>query len=266
MNHSFNIEIAKNYGIEAAIILENLAHWTHVNLANNHNIHDGKIWIYNSRKAWNILFPYIHERTIGRVLDKLEADGILISGNYNQKRYDRTKWYAFSNTVFLDRYFKLDEKALDKLSNGLDKMSNASCQSVQPIPVINTVINTDINNTDVSNETPEDTIHLKTTKTKVQKRNNVEIQIPYILHTEKFMGVWSDWVKHRREIKAKLTPTTETKQLKMLSEYGAEQAVRIIERSIQNGWRGLFPQKEDAPEQETEYERKCREANEKKGE
>ena len=42
MNHSFNVEIAKQYGIEKAILLENFFFWVAKNKANNKNIHEGR--------------------------------------------------------------------------------------------------------------------------------------------------------------------------------------------------------------------------------
>ena len=66
---------------------------------------------------------------------------------------------------------------------------------------------------------------------------------PDILKSERFSKSWAEWEKHRREIKKKLSPTTAHKQLAMLAEWGEEKAVYEIERSIRNGWQGLFFEK-----------------------
>lgn len=58
--------------------------------------------------------------------------------------------------------------------------------------------------------------------------------------------VWADWVRHRAEKKSKLTPIAIQRQLKMLAEQPDPNAV--VERSIMQGWTGLFPLKDsDAP-------------------
>ena len=59
---------------------------------------------------------------------------------------------------------------------------------------------------------------------------------------------WGAWEQHRREIKKKLTPTTKKRQLAML-ERNKNNHVDIIEKSIQNGWTGLFEinEKKSAP-------------------
>jgi len=138
MNHSFNIKLATKYGVEEAIIIENLAFWINKNAANNKNNIEGYYWTYNSSKAFKELFPYISEKKIQRILKKLEELKIVKSGNFNKSSYDRTKWYTITDKSIRQIY----TIHLPKLSNGLDT-------SVQPIPDINTDIKKDIN-TDTS--------------------------------------------------------------------------------------------------------------------
>lgn len=133
MNHSFNIKLATKYGVEEAIIIENLAFWINKNAANNKNNIDGYYWTYNSSKAFKELFPYISEKKIQRILKKLEELKIVKSGNFNKSSYDRTKWYTITDKSIRQIY----TIHLPKLSNGLDT-------SVQPIPDINTDIKPNI--------------------------------------------------------------------------------------------------------------------------
>ena len=58
MQHSFDVEIAKEYGVLEAILLNNLWFWVEKNRANNVNYYDGYYWTFNSTKAFNELFPY----------------------------------------------------------------------------------------------------------------------------------------------------------------------------------------------------------------
>ena len=55
-----------------------------------------------------------------------------------------------------------------------------------------------------------------------------------------FRKAWKEWFDHRREIKKTLTPTTLKKQMKFLQLHTVPDAVKIIKRSIMNGWTGLF--------------------------
>ena len=48
MEHSFDIKIAKEYGIAEAIILKHIYFWVNKNALNGKNHIDGRYWTYNS--------------------------------------------------------------------------------------------------------------------------------------------------------------------------------------------------------------------------
>ena len=145
MEHSFDIDIAKEYGIECAIILKHLYFWIEKNRACDRHFHDGNDWTYSSRKAFMELFPYISDRKIRSALDKLESEGLIITGNFNKMQYDRTKWYALTDKAYsiIDNHVAKTSNALVKTSNGMVNTSNGMCGNVQPIPDIYTDITTD---------------------------------------------------------------------------------------------------------------------------
>ncbi len=117
MNHSFDIEHARLYGIPEAVIISNLQFWITRNKANGENFRDGRTWTYNSVKAFAELFPYMTTNQIRRSLERLVEFGVLIAGNYNASTYDRTKWFAFSDeSIFLNPQIHLAD-----LPNGSGK-------------------------------------------------------------------------------------------------------------------------------------------------
>lgn len=145
MNHSFDVDLAVQFGIEEAIIIENLAFWIKKNVANNKNFIEGEYWTYNTCKAFNELFPYMNPRKIARVLEKLEKENIIKSDNFNKAKYDRTKWYCIIDNDIKNKYkipINVDNYSFDKMTNGFDKMTNGFVQNDKPIPDINTDINT----------------------------------------------------------------------------------------------------------------------------
>ncbi len=133
MNHSFDVEYAKKYGVNCAIILNNLIFWSQKNSVNNVNIFDGSVWVYNSVRVWKELFPYMSENTIRNALKKLEQEGIIKSGNYSKLSYDQTKWYSI-----------IDKSICQNNKIHLLKLTNGIVNNDKPIPIINTDINTDI--------------------------------------------------------------------------------------------------------------------------
>lgn len=134
MNHNFNVDIAIKYGVETAILIENIAFWIKKNKANNNNFYDGHYWTFNSAKAFSELFPYWSHFKLQRLLVQLEEKQLIKSGNYNKLNYDRTKWYAIVEESILQIY---------KIHNA--ELHNGKCNIAQPIPDINTDINTDKN-------------------------------------------------------------------------------------------------------------------------
>lgn len=126
--HHFRTEDAEKYGVEKAILLYNLRFWLDRNRANKSNIHEkgGKnyYWTFNSGSAFAELFPYIAQRSIERYLVELENEEIIISGVFNEVKYDRTKWYT------MPQYEAFEKPPSAKLANG-------TTQNGEPIPDIN---------------------------------------------------------------------------------------------------------------------------------
>lgn len=127
MQHSFDLDIAKEYGIKEAILLNHLYYWIEKNKANDVHYYDGCYWTYNSVKAFNKLFPYMSERQINNSLKVLKEKGIIQTGNYNKSSYDRTMWYAFT---------KMGISIMQKCKMEDAKMSNGFVENVKPIPDI----------------------------------------------------------------------------------------------------------------------------------
>lgn len=127
--HVFDTDVAVKYGVNAAVLLQNLGYWIKQNEANQTNFYDGTYWTYNSRRAYRELFPYMSERQIDTAFKKLIDDGLVITGNYNKVAYDRTLWYALTQKGKCILHF-------DGMEN--DTLQNGSSGNVTPIPNINT--------------------------------------------------------------------------------------------------------------------------------
>ena len=89
--------------VDKAIILQQMHYW----LMKSTNVKEGHRWIYNSATKWHEQFPWLSEKTIQRYLKDLEKKKLLITGNYNKAKFDRTKWY------------RIDYDALDNLGSAL---------------------------------------------------------------------------------------------------------------------------------------------------
>jgi hypothetical protein len=130
MEHHFNVTIAQKYTINIATFLHNIAFWTQHNIANNKNFHDGLYWTYNSYDAFTVLFPYWSYKQIRLIISNCIDEGLLISGNYNKSKFDKTKWYALTEKG-LD-LFNINSCPFGQLSEPLE--TDTSAQMGRPIP------------------------------------------------------------------------------------------------------------------------------------
>ena len=132
MEHSFDIEVAQEYGIEEAIFIKHFQFWIKKNKANGTHLYDGRTWTYNSIKAFMDLFPYMSQKTIRTTLEHLRTKGVLLTGNYNEDACKRTLWYSFAD----------EERWICQIRlNQMPKTENANAENGNSY-------NTDINNTD----------------------------------------------------------------------------------------------------------------------
>lgn len=158
IKYSFDTNVAKEVGVEEAVMLENIYYWILKNKANNKHFYDGNYWTYNTITAFEELFPFWSKKQITRILKKLEINNFIVTGNYNKVSYDRTKWYALTQKALC--IFPNGEMDLPKRENGFPQIGKSNClngeieltkqenridQKGKPIPNINTNINTNIN-------------------------------------------------------------------------------------------------------------------------
>jgi hypothetical protein len=136
MNHSFNVEIAKKYGIEKAVLLENFSFWIAKNKANKKNMFEGKAYTYNTAEAFETLFPYMKARKIAQILREMENEGLLLSRQFG--KYDRTKSYTLTDYALS----LFCQSIIQKLDN--ETYQNTTIKDTETGGCLNTDINTNI--------------------------------------------------------------------------------------------------------------------------
>ena len=122
-------KLAKAVGLNEAIVLQQVHYWLEKNRKDRRNIRDGYAWVYNSYGGWTEQFSWWSESTVKRIFTGLEKSGLLVSGNYNKAKMDRTKWYRID-------YEKLGTYAP---SGQFDPMEEVNV--TQPIPETNSETN-----------------------------------------------------------------------------------------------------------------------------
>ena len=82
--------LARELGLNEAIMLQQIHYW----LLKSGNEFEGAKWFYKTLEEWQTEFPFWSAMTIRRTLGSLEKQKIIKIGNYNKKKFDKTKWYT----------------------------------------------------------------------------------------------------------------------------------------------------------------------------
>ena len=244
MTYIFDGEIAKEYGVLEAILLGNMAWWIEKNRANGKHFHDGLYWTYNSTKALNELYPFYSQRQIQYALQHLKDDGIIVVGNYNKDKRDRTLWYAVSDA------------GREKIKNCKMQSAvllNANVENVEALPDINTTDKktTDKENTiNILSEKKEEEIK-ESSKEKINKKKSSSANSDAIISetiqsgdfSEDVKNALTDFVQNRKELKNPVTSLGIKRLLSKLHSLSSDEAeqIEIINQSIERGYSGLFP-------------------------
>jgi hypothetical protein len=90
--HSFSRKLAKEHGDTEALLLSYIGY----KISRSKQRYDNRTWFFETLDELAQRYPYLSRSAIHNALTKLSSStGPLITGNYNKKGYDRTKWYAF---------------------------------------------------------------------------------------------------------------------------------------------------------------------------
>ncbi len=132
----FDPNVAKEFGIAAAVLFQNIVFWVKKNKANKQktHYHNGRYWTHNSIDAFIELFPFLKRYTIKKSLKLLEEEGMILIDEFNEEAFDHTQWYTLGD---------LGQKVADEQSkptivrnqpNDCAKSTNRMVENEQPIP------------------------------------------------------------------------------------------------------------------------------------
>ena len=230
MEHSFDVNIAKKYGIEEAILLKNFYFWIKRNACNGNNCFDGKYWTFNKMETFVKLFPYLTLKQVRRVLENLKDKGLLETGTYNKSKFDRTLWYTLTAKGFAlfgdklpeapkNNNEEIPEKAVPNAQMGSGEMPEKAVPNAQmgrPIPDINTDSRPNINThtTRACESKPKPTLQPipfeAPAKTEQKKRIAMAGNNPPLTDSETktayewFMHFWEVYPRKENQVEARL--------------------------------------------------------------
>ena len=99
MYYSFDVNAAVRYGVEEAVLLEHIRFWCEKNAANPDCQKEGRCWMYASAPRLAEHFSFWSVPKIRRLLKSLVRQGALLEGRFGRFAFDRTLWYAISESA-----------------------------------------------------------------------------------------------------------------------------------------------------------------------
>ncbi|MFK9095346.1 hypothetical protein [Bacillus salipaludis] len=111
--------LAVKLGLNEAVVLQQIHYW----IISSRHVIEGRKWIYNTYKDWHKQLPFWSESTIKRTIRSLEAQGYLLSGNFNQLKIDKTKWY----TIDYERLETLEPTESEQSLAQTESSSSSAC-------------------------------------------------------------------------------------------------------------------------------------------
>ncbi|MBM4764717.1 DnaD domain protein [Bacillus sp. B15-48] len=158
-------KLAAKIGLNESIFIQQLYYW----LKESNHVHDGQRWVYNTYEGWHEQFPFWSISTIRRIIAKLEQEQLIISGNYNRLKLDKTKWYRINYEALAAIYD--DEEMLSPVVHNEEEMSITSTQD-EPYDASKWTAEETVMNTPIPEITTEITSEKEEVKETHAKRKN----------------------------------------------------------------------------------------------
>lgn len=106
--------LARDIGLNEAIMLQQIHYW----LLKSGNEFEGAKWFYKTLEEWQTEFPFWSAMTIRRTLGSLEKQKIIKIGNFNKKKFDKTKWYTIDYQRVNRRCVQNEQSSCSECTDG----------------------------------------------------------------------------------------------------------------------------------------------------
>lgn len=127
---AFSPALCKTFGVCAGLLVQQIHYWC----MDRAHLIGGHFWVYNTTKEWADQLGVFDERTIKNNLKTLREQGVVVVGNYNKHKYDKTLWYRLDYEALATRMRQCPLKWSqfhDPLGNCFTTHGDATAQ---PIP------------------------------------------------------------------------------------------------------------------------------------
>lgn len=234
---SIQPQLAVILGINEAIVLQQLHYWQR----QSKNFEDERFWVFNTYEEWQKQFPFWSVRTIKTTFQSLISDGIILVGNFNRKKFDKTNWYSIDYEAFNCVCQK--RKSMNENVHSIVQELHEDSAEVAPS-----------HSAEVALPIPLD--YHKTTNIKESKKDTDKSSFNEIINSytdnEKLKDELIEFIKMRKLIKKPMTNRALQILLNKLDGLAKDNTVKklVLEQSIVNCWQDIYEYKENKQLQE----------------
>lgn len=176
-HHTFDIELATEFGIEEALLIHHFQHWIRFNRTLKKNFIDGKTWSYQKREDIAAHFPYLTKKSVRLTTEKLVARGVLVCKNFSEDKFKKTLWYAFNDEKrFIGNSFENIEENSNKNYESPKGQIECPKGQIEMPKRANQYIGTDTKHTD----TLKEKVNQKENQKQIFKNQHLEKGIVFI--------------------------------------------------------------------------------------
>jgi hypothetical protein len=232
--HNFEVADAVEFGLPAAVLIQNLRFWIQHNKANGKHEHGGRTWTYNSAKAFAQLFPYLSPDQVKRVIKKLVDDGVIITRALSDNAWNRVNWYAF---VDEPRMLKMPQSPEVQHSAESPNASGEIAQSTERNrPITEQIKNTDVNADKTFGQVAAQPARVSSSKSKKdgkksEARDKTEAAVEFLKTKDVSEQTARDWIEYRSENRGKITMPV-IRSVIASTEAEAEQVCLTLEEAL----------------------------------
>ena len=232
----FDTEVAKEIGLNEAILLNYFTYWTLANEKSGKFVVDGVAYVRVSYPELCKIFCCWCERTIRETIMSLLHRGY-VRIEHHGNGMDRTNWYTVTESarklMHMDEIFSKSPSGRNCTMVGQD-LHDDSAESARCIVQ-------DLQNLQYTKEREKRKSKRKTTA-------RAKLATPFENPSPKLLEAWEGFVEHRKAIRAPLTPravTLTANELERLAPGNDDKKAAILDQSVERGWRGVFPLKDN---------------------
>lgn len=236
--------VAIKYGVEEAILLDTIVFWARENKSRGENFKDDRWWTYNSIKGLAEIFPWWSQKQLRRILNSCIEQKALLVGNYNREKRDRTIWYSPSDDLLL--MYGEDWTGKCICPNGqmeMPKRADGDAQMGTPLPCLNPCSNS----MDTPQSPPEGSKGKNRQHSKYDLAEDAKpVLRAYVGEDREMAKALGDLIEIRvakKAINSKRAIQSLLRTLDRLSEGRREDKLLLLDQSITNSWKGIFPLK-----------------------